>query len=65
MKFDRYDLVVVNDLPDTVVYQIDEVEGFMASLSYESGYRRVSGGKLDVSMLRKPTREQLENSGLL
>lgn len=59
------DLVVVNDIEDTIVYTVDELKGFMAKLSYESGYNRVNGGYLDVSMLRKPTRKQRENSGLL
>jgi len=64
-KVSQYDLVVVNDLPDTIVYQVDRLNGFIADLSYESGYKRVGGGSLDVSCLKKPTKKQLKNSGLL
>lgn len=64
MKVEKDDLVVVNDLDDTIVYIVESVKGFMVSLQYQSGYKLVSGGELDISMLRKPSRKQLENNGL-
>lgn len=57
-------LVCVNDLPDTTVYTVVELRGYAAHLMYDSGYKRVSGGWLDVAMLQKPTKAQLANSGL-
>lgn len=62
------DLVVVNDIPDTVVYIVDSISdganGKWAKLKYESGYKMVGGGEMPVSCLLKPTQEQLKNSGL-
>jgi len=64
MKFEQYDLAVVNKLDDTTVYQIEEIKDERAELSYESGYKRVSGGVMPVSCLMKPTKKQLRNSGM-
>lgn len=62
------DLVVVNDIPDTVVYIVDSVEetanGKWAKLKYQSGYKMVGGGEMPVSCLLEPTKVQLENNGL-
>ena len=55
--------VAVNNLPAGTIYKVEEVSGFDARLSYRSGsWKKVSGGWLDVSCLRKPTKKQLANN---
>jgi hypothetical protein len=53
--------VTVSDAPDTVVYTVAEKNGFIVRLDYvtESG-QKVSGGYIDTSVLRKPTKAQLQ-----
>jgi hypothetical protein len=68
IKIHREDLkvgmnVVVNDLPDTYVYSIEEINGFNVTLSYMAGEQKVGGGTVDYSLLYLPTVEQLENQG--
>jgi len=58
------DLVVVNDVPDTVVYVVDSISEGYAKLKYQQGYKFVSGGEMPVSCLLEPAREQLVNNGL-
>lgn len=56
-------LVTVNDLPDTPVYKVKDLEGNIAQLTYlTGGGKEVSGGAMDISILRKPTKAQLSNS---
>lgn len=54
-------IVAVNDLPDGQIYIVKERVGFLAALYYVSGGRWVAGGAVDVGILKKPTKAQLEN----
>ena len=58
------DLVVVNDIPDMVVYKVDSISDGWAKLTYEDHYRTVGGGEMPLSCLLQPTKEQLVNNGL-
>jgi hypothetical protein len=54
------DLVVVNKLPDATVYTVKEIiNDYNAVLTYKVGEKTVSGGGIDISCLRKPTKAQL------
>ena len=53
--------VVVNDLPDATIYNIEELDGFVARLSYMVGDKKVSGGCIDISCLQKPKANQKGN----
>lgn len=56
-------LVTVNSLPDGQVYTVSRVKGFTAHLTYQRDLggtpSTFSGGCMDVSVLRKPTKEQM------
>lgn len=57
------DLVAVNDIKDGQIYIVESfVDKFTVNLTYQ--YRDgkfANGGVFPVSMLRKPTKSQLEN----
>jgi len=50
--------VVVNDLPDTVIYTVSDLVGRRAKLTYKSKDQTLNAGWLDVSCLMKPTQNQ-------
>jgi len=55
--------VVVNDLPDTQVYVVDRKEDERTCvLVYRTSNTLCQGGKMDVSLLKKPTAVQYENA---
>jgi hypothetical protein len=45
--------VVVNDTPDATVYEIDSIDGFEASLIYQTRMGAVGAGWIDISILRQ------------
>jgi hypothetical protein len=51
--------VVVNDLPETTIYTIKKIDGFMVDLVYFEHGREIWGGQMDVSLIKRPTKEQL------
>ena len=53
--------VVVNDLPDAIVYQVDCVEGFEAHLIYNTRMGAVSAGWIDVSRIYKEVKQTEHN----
>lgn len=61
-QFQVGDLVVVAKLPDAQVYRITQIEGFNVELEYEiKGHAPLSGGWIDISVLKEPTKAQLAN----
>ena len=56
------DSCVVRDGDDAQVYTIKDIVDGLASLTYKTLTRTVSGGVLPVSMLKRPTAKQLANS---
>lgn len=61
----QHDLVVVNSRPDATLYRVVSVSGFRAeivdhALSMERP-GKIAPQQIDVSLLRTPTPEQLEN----
>lgn len=56
--------VVVNDLPDTVVYTIKQVHGFTVELVYTVKGVTIDGGWIDYGSLLVPTEEQMKANGL-
>lgn len=58
--------VAVNDLPDGQIYRIKSVAGFNVKLVYAGadGLER-DGGTLDVSCVKKPSKEQLKYNATL
>lgn len=57
--------VAVNGSPTGQVYLVAELAGFNAKLVYTTDGKTVSGGIVDTSVLRKPTKRQLQHAGLL
>lgn len=56
-------LVAVNKLDDGQVYQVKKVEGHQVELIYKMRNGQVcSGSWIDCSVLRAPTKKQLEHS---
>lgn len=55
---------VVNSEKNAIVYRVRKLVGFIAHLVYEDGSgQSVSGGRVDVDVLMKPTASQLKNWG--
>ena len=60
MKYTNNDLVVLNDLPDAQVYMIKSVNGFNVEMCpYPGSSKDIQWA--DISMLKQPTNEQLNN----
>lgn len=55
------DLVVMNDTPTATVYRAGLIEGFAVELITTQESRARSIGMMDVSLLQRPTSEQLGN----
>lgn len=59
MAFKANDYVVVRAGGDAQVYTLKSIEGYTAKLSYPVG-RRIAFTECDVSLLRKPSEEQMK-----
>ena len=53
--------VVVSDAPSTQIYTVEEPRGLEVLLSYKAGGRECTS-LIDVSVLRNPTKKQLQNA---
>lgn len=58
-KFEVGQLCSVNAIDEGQVYVIDSISNGEANLSYYSGQTRMSGGSMDLSLLKVPTKAQL------
>ena len=58
---------VVNDLVDTTIYRVTQVNGRNVKLDYlaENSGEMVNGGESEVSLLYYPSKEQLAHSSNL
>lgn len=55
------DLVAVNSVPDGEVYEVNKIHKFMVHLVQYYNGQKLDSGWIDHSVLKKPTKSQLEN----
>lgn len=54
--------VVVNPAPDTQLYTVKEVHGFLVKLIYYAYGQEIQGGAVDYSVCLHPTDDQLNHA---
>ena len=60
-RFKVGEAVVTREDDDAQVYRVSAVSGLFVSLTYKTGRGEVCAGTTDVSLLRRPTRAQVDN----
>jgi len=59
MKIQKGDIVVVNSMEEATLYRVIKVDGFAVSIREVHPEKVYMEQLVDVSMLKKPTRNQL------